>query len=33
MALNYGRRTPLIALLAHVVYGSILGAFYHLTGS
>jgi hypothetical protein len=30
MALNYGRRTPLIALLAHVIYGSILGAFYHL---
>jgi hypothetical protein len=30
MALNYGRRTPVIALVAHVVYGSILGAFYHL---
>jgi hypothetical protein len=30
LALNYGRRTPLIALLAHVVYGVILGAFYHL---
>lgn len=28
MALNYGRRTPLIALLAHAVYGIILGAFY-----
>jgi hypothetical protein len=28
MALNYGRWTPLIALLAHVVYGSILGAFH-----
>ena len=28
MALNYGRRTPLIALLAHLVYGCILGAFY-----
>ena len=31
MALHYGRRTPMITLLAHVVYGSILGAFYHLT--
>ena len=24
--LNYGRRTPLVTLLAHVVYGAILGA-------
>ena len=31
MALHYGRRTPLIALLAHMTYGGILGAFYHLT--
>ena len=30
LALNYGRRTPLVALLAHVIYGAILGAFYHL---
>lgn len=30
LALNYGRRTPLIALLAHVLYGVILGAFYRL---
>ena len=30
LALNYGRRTPLVALFAHVAYGSILGAFYHL---
>ena len=30
MALHYGRRTPEITLIAHVVYGSILGAFYHL---
>ena len=30
LALNYGRRTPLIALLAHTMYGLILGAFYHL---
>ncbi|MBI1733547.1 MAG: hypothetical protein HYR51_00090 [Candidatus Rokubacteria bacterium] len=32
LALNYGRRTPLIALLAHVVYGVILGAFYRIAG-
>lgn len=30
LALNYGRRTPIFALIAHVVYGIILGAFYHL---
>lgn len=28
LALNYGRQTPLISLLAHVVYGAILGGFY-----
>jgi hypothetical protein len=28
LGLNYGRRTPLIALLAHAAYGAILGAFY-----
>jgi hypothetical protein len=28
LALNYGRRTPISVLLAHVVYGAILGAFY-----
>jgi hypothetical protein len=27
---TYGRRTPLVALLAHVIYGAILGAFYPL---
>ena len=32
-ALNYGRRTPYITLLAHLVYGTILGAFYQLTGA
>ncbi len=31
MALNYGRRTPIVALFAHMVYGAILGAFYQLT--
>ena len=30
MALNYGRRTPLIALAAHLAYGLILGGFYRL---
>ena len=28
LALNYGRRTPIAVLLAHLVYGAILGAFY-----
>lgn len=31
LALNYGRRTPIFALIAHTVYGIILGAFYHLS--
>jgi hypothetical protein len=30
LALNYGRRTPLAVLLAHLVYGTILGAFYEV---
>jgi hypothetical protein len=30
MALNYGRSTPVIALVAHVLYGAILGGFYTL---
>ncbi len=30
MALNYGRRTPLIAIAAHLVYGTILGSFYQV---
>jgi hypothetical protein len=28
MALNYGRATPLITIVAHLVYGAILGRFY-----
>lgn len=28
MALNYGRRTPLITIAAHMVYGAIIGAGY-----
>lgn len=30
MALNYGRRTPISVILAHLVYGGILGTFYRL---
>ena len=30
LTLNYGRHTPLLTILAHAVYGAILGAFYHL---
>lgn len=30
LALNYGRRSPLTTLAAHIAYGAILGAFYHL---
>lgn len=30
MALHYGRRTPILSLLAHLVYGAILGGFYTL---
>jgi hypothetical protein len=28
MALNYGRQTPIATILAHLVYGAILGVFY-----
>lgn len=27
LALNYGRETPIVALVAHVIYGAILGTF------
>jgi uncharacterized membrane protein YagU involved in acid resistance len=30
MALNYGLRTPVSVILAHMVFGIFLGAFYHL---
>jgi uncharacterized membrane protein YagU involved in acid resistance len=30
LALNYGRRTPVSVLVAHLVYGTILGAFYRV---
>ena len=31
MALNYGRLTPVATILAHLLYGAILGAFYTLS--
>lgn len=30
MLLNYGRRTPLVAVAAHVVYGAVVGGFVGL---
>ena len=30
LALHYGQRTPVSLLLAHLVYGAILGAFYRV---
>ncbi|HJR15467.1 MAG TPA: hypothetical protein VJ808_01335 [Gemmatimonadales bacterium] len=30
LALNYGRRTPLLLVVAHLVYGTIIGGFYQL---
>lgn len=30
MALNYGRRTPISVLLAHLIYGGVIGSFYRL---
>jgi len=30
MALNYGWATPLVTLVAHVLYGAVMGAFYHV---
>lgn len=32
MMLNYGLRTPLVALAAHVAYGAIVGGFISLAG-
>ena len=28
LALNYGRNTPIVTLVAHLLYGAILGGFY-----
>jgi uncharacterized membrane protein YagU involved in acid resistance len=30
LALNYGKRTPVSVVLAHLLYGGLLGAFYRL---
>ena len=30
LAINYGRLTPLVTLVAHTLYGVIIGAFYQL---
>jgi hypothetical protein len=32
MLVNYGRQTPLVAILAHVAYGMIVGAFVSAAG-
>ena len=32
LLLNYGRRTPLVTLAAHVVYGAIVGGFVSWAG-
>jgi hypothetical protein len=29
-ALNYGRGTPLVTIVAHLIYGTIIGTFYNL---
>lgn len=29
LALNYGKGTPLVSFIAHLVYGGVLGMFYH----
>jgi hypothetical protein len=33
LLLNYGRRTPLVTLAAHIVYGAIVGGFVGWAGS
>jgi hypothetical protein len=33
LALNYGYQTPASVLLAHLIYGAILGMFYSMPGS
>jgi uncharacterized membrane protein YagU involved in acid resistance len=30
MAINYGRRTPIVTIIAHLIFGAILGIFYRL---
>ena len=33
LALNYGYQTPFSVLVAHLIYGTILGIFYVVPGS
>lgn len=33
LGLNYGVRTPIAAVLAHLVFGGVLGAFYRVVGT
>lgn len=30
LGMNYGGRTPVVAIAAHILYGAVLGAFYRL---
>lgn len=30
LALNYGRQTPIVTILAHLIYGGVIGGFYRL---
>jgi hypothetical protein len=30
MAVNYGTQTPIAVFIAHLLFGIILGAFYHV---
>ncbi len=30
LALNYGRQTPIVTILAHLLYGGVIGGFYRL---
>jgi hypothetical protein len=32
MMLNYGPQTPLVGLVAHIAYGSVVGGFISLAG-
>jgi hypothetical protein len=32
MMLNYGARTPLVTIVAHVAYGAVVGGFISLAG-
>jgi hypothetical protein len=32
LMLNYGRQTPLVTILGHIAYGTIVGGFIQLAG-